>query len=145
MLDHDSARAEKPTKILVALAGAEPALGEALLAGARAKLDGFGAEVEVIRLSRVRDVPQALALAERMQEFDGYVALGVVTGRSHVERALMGLGMSGGLVGIGLVAAEGCTAEAATLEGGAAAVSVLELIGLARAWAGKSKGIGFRA
>ena len=143
-------------KILLVVAGeAAAAVNAALLAGAGAKLAAAGAEVEEIRLTRISDVPQALALAEAMQEFDGYVVLGAVIAAPHlwadVSRALTGIGMGGGLNGNGLVLAD--SAEAALVAadakgadaGGAAAASVLGLIALARGWRARTKGIGFRA
>lgn len=145
----------KPVKILLAVAGAEAAVNAALLEGAKAKLAAAGAEVEDIRLTRIGDVPQAVALAEAMQDFDGYVVLGAVIAAPHlwadVTRALTGIGMGGGLNGNGLVLAD--SAEAALVAadpkgadaGGAAAASVLGLIALARGWKDLTKGIGFRA
>ena len=146
----------KPVKILLVVAGeAAAAVNAALLAGAGAKLAAAGAEVEEIRLTRISDVPQALALAEAMQEFDGYVVLGAVIAAPHlwadVSRALTGIGMGGGLNGNGLVLAD--DAQAALLAadpmradaGGAAAASVLGLIALATGWKIRTKGIGFRA
>ncbi len=148
-------RFDRPVKILVAVAGPEQDINAALVKGALAELEAAGAEVEEISLPRVGDVPQALALAERMQDYDGYVVLGAVIDLpvlwSEVARALTGLGMSGGLNGNGLILAE---TPAAAMQlalpeggnaGGEAAASVLGLIGLAREWGGKSKGIGFRA
>jgi 6,7-dimethyl-8-ribityllumazine synthase len=153
MLD-DANQSGKPVKILIAVAGAEAAVNAALLAGAQAKLAAAGAEVEEIRLTRVGDLPQALALAESMQDFDGYVVLGAVIGATHlwsdVSRALTGLGMGGGLNGNGLVLADSAEAALALSDpkgadaGGAAAASVLGLIALAKGWKGQTKGIGFR-
>ena len=152
---NQSPNAGKPVKILLVIAGEDAAVNAALLAGAGAKLAAAGAEVEEIRLTRVLDVPQALALAETMQEFDGYVVLGAVIAAPHlwadVSRALTGIGMGGGLNGNGLVLAD--SAEAALVAadpkgadaGGAAAASVLGLIGLAKGWKARTKGIGFRA
>lgn len=147
-------RFSRPVKILVALAGAETAVNDALLQGALAELSG--AEVDQITLPRVTDLPQALALAERMRDYDGYVVLGAVIGLpavwTEVSRALTGLGMAGGLNGNGLILAD---TPAAAMQlalpeggnaGGQAAASVLDLISLSRDWSsGSTKGIGFRA
>lgn len=148
-------RFNKPVKVLVALAGMESAVNEALLKGAMAELDAAGAEVDQVNLPRVGEVPQALALAERMRDYDGYVVLGAVIGLgtlwAEVARALTGLGMAGGLNGNGLILAD---TPAAAMQlalpeggnaGGEAAASVLGLIELARGWAATPKGIGFRA
>jgi 6,7-dimethyl-8-ribityllumazine synthase len=151
----DRPRFDRPVKILVVVAGGEAEVNAALLLGAMARLDAAGAEADQIILPRVGDVPQALGLAERMQDYDGYVVLGAVIGLAgiwaEVARALNALGMGGGLNGNGLILAE-TAAEALNLAhpdagnaGGEAAAAVLGLIGLARDWAGKTKGIGFRA
>lgn len=152
---NQSPNAGKPVKILLVVAGDAAAVNAALLAGAGAKLAAAGAEVEEIQLTRILDVPQALALAETMQEFDGYVVLGAVIAAPHlwadVSRALTGIGMGGGLNGNGLVLAD--SAEAALVAadpkgadaGGAAADAVLGLIALAKGWKDRTKGIGFRA
>ena len=156
MLDdaNQGAKPGKPVKILLAVAGGEAAVNAALVAGARAKLAAAGAVVEEIALVGVADLPQALALAEAMQDFDGYVALGAVIGAPHlwsdVSRALTGLGMGGGLNGNGLVMADSAAAALAAADpagadaGGQAAASVLGLVSLARGWKARTKGIGFR-
>ena len=146
---------DKPVKVLVVQAGPETAVNAALAEGARAVLAAAGVEIEEIAVLGMADLPQALALAERMQDFDAYVALGAVIDSpsiwGEVARALSALGMSGALNGNGVVLAE--TAEEA-LEmadpkgidvGGGAARSALSLVALARGWSETTKGIGFRA
>jgi 6,7-dimethyl-8-ribityllumazine synthase len=157
MLDdaNQGAKPGKPVKILLAVAGGEAAVNAALVAGAKARLAAAAAEVEEIALARVIDLPQALALAETMQDFDGYVALGVVIGEPHlwadVSRALTGLGMGGGLNGNGIVLADSAAAALVAADplgadaGGQAAASVLALVALATGWKNRTKGIGFRA
>jgi 6,7-dimethyl-8-ribityllumazine synthase len=140
---------DKPVKLLVVVAGTDAEVNALARSGAMAALTGI--QVEEISLPRVADVPQALGLAERLQEFDGYVVLGLVLGAaegwSDVARALTGLGMGGALNGNGLIWAKD-RAEAlkvAEAAGSAAALSVLNLIALSRTWTTMTKGIGFRA
>jgi 6,7-dimethyl-8-ribityllumazine synthase len=105
-------------------------------------------------------VPTAIALAERMRKFDGYVALGcVIRGETtHYDtvcndssRALTLLGLQGALVGNGILTVETMAqAEvradpAGQNKGGGAAAAALHLIALSRAWAKPNGGLGFRA
>ncbi len=145
---------DKPVKVLMVQAGPETEVNAALARGARAVLEASGVEIEEIALPGLADLPQALALAERMQDFDAYVALGAVIASpdlwSEMAHALSALGMSGVLNGNGVLLAE-TVEEAAEMAdpsgidvGGAAARSVLNLVALARGWGARSKGIGFR-
>lgn len=148
-------RFDRRVKILIAVAGLETEVNEALLKGALAELAAAEAEVDQISLPRVAELPQALGLAERMRDYDGYVILGAVIGQpdmwSVIARELTALGVEGGLNGNGLILADTPAAALSLAHpeganaGGEAAASVLGLIALARAWAGQNKGIGFRA
>ena len=51
-------------------------LNDRLLAGARAALKGH--EVEVVTVPGALEIPAAIALADRTESFDAYVALGIV-------------------------------------------------------------------
>jgi 6,7-dimethyl-8-ribityllumazine synthase len=140
----------KAIRVLMALAGAEARVAEAGAAAARAVLEAEGVAVEVITLSQPQELPQALGLAHRLQDFDGFVALGAVIGRpglaAELARALTGLGLGGGLNGNGLVEADSVedALALAPAAGAAAARSLVDLLVLAQDWAGRSKGIGFR-
>jgi 6,7-dimethyl-8-ribityllumazine synthase len=119
-----------------------------------------GAEVELVEVPGALEVPSAIAMAERLAEFDGYVALGcVIRGETtHYDtvcndssRAISLLGLQGACIGNGILTVENrAQAEvradpAGQNKGGGAAAAALHLVALSRKWAGASKGIGFRA
>jgi 6,7-dimethyl-8-ribityllumazine synthase len=151
---------DKPVKLLIVVAPYYKDIADNLLAGAKAVAGQCGAEVEVIEVPGALEVPSAIALAERLAEYDGYVALGcVIRGETtHYDtvcndssRALSLLGLQGACIGNGILTVENrAQAEvradpAGQNKGGGAAAAALHLIALSRKWAGKSKGIGFRA
>jgi 6,7-dimethyl-8-ribityllumazine synthase len=120
----------------------------------------IGAEVELVEVPGALEVPSAIAMAERLAEFDGYVALGcVIRGETtHYDtvcndssRAISLLGLQGACIGNGILTVENrAQAEvradpAGQNKGGGAAAAALHLVALSRKWAGASKGIGFRA
>ena len=153
-------RFDKPVKLLVVVAPYYKDIADNLVAGARAVGAACGAEVEVIEVPGALEVPSAIAMAERLAEYDGYVALGcVIRGETtHYDtvcndssRALSLLGLQGACIGNGILTVENrAQAEvradpAGQNKGGGAAAAALHLVALSRRWAGKSKGIGFRA
>ena len=94
-----------------------------------------------------------------MAKYDGYVALGcVIRGETtHYDtvcndssRALSLLGLQGACIGNGILTVENRTQAEVRADpngqdkGGGAAAAALQLIALARKWAGTTKGIGFR-
>ena len=150
---------DRPVRLLIVVAPYYKDIADALVAGARAAATACGAEVELVEVPGALEVPTAIALAERMAKFDGYVALGcVIRGEtSHYDtvcndssRALSLLGLQGACIGNGILTVENreqaqVRAEVAGQnKGGGAALAALHLIALARGWAGKTKGIGFR-
>jgi 6,7-dimethyl-8-ribityllumazine synthase len=152
-------RFDKPLKLLIVVAPYYKDVADDLVAGAQAVLDEAGAAHELIEVPGALEVPQAIALAERMSNYDGYVALGcVIRGETtHYEtvcndssRALMLLGLQGACIGNGILTVE--TRDQAVVraepagqnKGGGAAAAALHLIALARRWAGPAKGIGFK-
>ena len=151
---------DKPVKLLVVVAPYYKDIADNLVAGAKAMGAACGAEVEVIEVPGALEVPSAIALAERLADYDGYVALGcVIRGETtHYDtvcndssRAISLLGLQGACIGNGILTVENrAQAEvradpAGQNKGGGAAAAALHLIALSRTWAGKSKGIGFRA
>ena len=151
---------DKPVKLLIVVAPYYKDIADNLIAGARAVAAKAGAEVEVVEVPGALEVPSAIAMAERLAEYDGYVALGcVIRGETtHYDtvcndssRAISLLGLQGACIGNGILTVENrAQAEvradpAGQNKGGGAAAAALHLIALSRKWAGKSKGIGFRA
>ena len=130
------------------------------MAGARATLDSAGAEHETVEVPGALEIPQAIATAYRMADFDGFVALGcVIRGETtHYDtvcndssRGLMLVGLQGAAVGNGILTVENRDQAAVRADptgqdkGGGAAAAALHLIALARRWGKPKGGIGFRA
>ena len=150
---------DKPVKLLIVVAPYYKDIADNLVAGARAVAAACGAEVDLIEVPGALEVPSAVAMAERLAEFDGYVALGcIIRGETtHYDtvcndssRALSLLGLQGACIGNGILTVENrAQAEvradpAGQNKGGGAAAAALHLVALSRKWAGTSKGIGFR-
>lgn len=151
---------DKPVKLLIVVAPYYRDIADNLIAGARAVAAQSGAETELVEVPGALEVPSAIALAERLADYDGYVALGcVIRGETtHYDtvcndssRAISLLGLQGACIGNGILTVENrAQAEvradpAGQNKGGGAAAAALHLIALSRRWAGKTKGIGFRA
>ncbi|GAA0294186.1 6,7-dimethyl-8-ribityllumazine synthase [Rhodovulum strictum] len=150
---------DRPVKLLIAVAPFYRDIAEMLVAGARAKLDAAGASHDLIEVPGALELPGAIALAHRLSNFDGYVALGCVIrgATSHYEtvcndssRGLMLLGLQGALIGNGILTVENHEqaverANPADMnKGGGAAAAALHLIALARRWGGETRGVGFK-
>jgi 6,7-dimethyl-8-ribityllumazine synthase len=151
---------DKPVKLLIVVAPYYKDIADNLVAGARAVGAACGAEVDLIEVPGALEVPTAIAMAERLAEYDGYVALGcVIRGETtHYDtvcndssRAISLLGLQGACIGNGIltvenrVQAEVRADPAGQNKGGGAAAAALYLVALSRKWSGTSKGIGFRA
>lgn len=142
-----------PVRILIVEGRFYDRLADALLEGAQATLEAFGAQVDVATVPGALEIPSAIALAEEVGRtatgvrYDGYVALGcVIRGETyHFEivsdqsaRALMDLGLRGLAIGNGILTVEDdnqAWARARVSEGdkgGAAARACLDLITLRR-------------
>jgi 6,7-dimethyl-8-ribityllumazine synthase len=151
---------DKPVKLLLVVAPYYKDIADNLVAGARAVGAACGAEVDLIEVPGALEIPSAIALAQRLAEYDGYVALGcVIRGETtHYDtvcndssRAISLLGLQGACIGNGILTVENRAQAEVRADpkgqnkGGGAAAAALHLIALSRRWAGKSKGIGFRA
>jgi 6,7-dimethyl-8-ribityllumazine synthase len=150
---------DKPVKLLIVVAPYYRDIADQLIAGARGVAAACGAEVDLVEVPGALEVPTAVAMAERLAKFDGYVALGcIIRGETtHYDtvcndssRALSLLGLQGACIGNGILTvenrpqAEVRADPAGQNKGGGAAAAALHLIALSRKWAGASKGIGFR-
>jgi 6,7-dimethyl-8-ribityllumazine synthase len=166
MAEHDPHSAlplpafDRPVKLLFVVAPFYRDIADQLVAGARATATACGAEVEVVEVPGALEVPTAIAMAERMARFDGYVALGcVIRGETtHYDtvcndssRATSLLGLQGACIGNGILTVENRAQAlvradpAGQDKGGGAAAAALHLIALSRRWAGPKGGLGFLA
>ena len=151
---------DKPVKLLIVVAPYYRDVADHLIAGARACATEVGAEVDLVNVPGALEIPTAIAMAERLAKYDGYVALGcIIRGETtHYDtvcndssRALSLLGLQGACIGNGILTVENkaqadVRANPAEMnKGGGAAAAALHLIALGRQWAGVSKNIGFRA
>lgn len=150
---------DKPVRLLIVVAPYYKDIADNLVQGARVTAAACGAEVDLIEVPGALEVPTAIALAERLAKYDGYVALGcVIRGETtHYDtvcndssRALALLGLQGAAIGNGILTvenrpqAEVRADPAGQNKGGGAAAAALHLIALSRKWASDTKGIGFR-
>ncbi len=90
-------------------------LNDMLVAGAKAALQAEGHKAEVLTVPGALEIPGAISLAEESEQFDGYVAIGVVIrGETyHFEivagesaRGIMALTMDGVAIGNGILTVE---------------------------------------
>ena len=150
---------DSPVRLLIVVAPYYRDIADNLIAGARACAAACGAEVELIEVPGALEVPTAIAMAERMARFDGYVALGcVIRGETtHYDtvcndssRALSLLGLQGACIGNGILTVENHAQAAVRADpagqnkGGGAAAAALHLVALARRWSAPRGGLGFR-
>lgn len=90
-------------------------LNDMLVAGAKSALNAAGHEVEVITVPGALELPGTIAMAAESQQYDGFVAVGVVIrGETyHFEivagesaRGIMALTMDGIAIGNGILTVE---------------------------------------
>ncbi|MFU8882838.1 MAG: 6,7-dimethyl-8-ribityllumazine synthase [Rhodobacterales bacterium] len=153
------AQFDKPVKILIVVAPYYKDIADNLVAGAKAEVAAAGGTWDLVEVPGALELPTAIGIAERLSNFDGYVALGcVIRGETtHYEtvcndssRAISLLGLQGLCIGNGILTVENrAQAElradpAGQNKGGGAAAAALHLVALARKWSTASKGVGFK-
>ena len=150
---------DKPVKLLIVVAPFYRDIADNLIAGAVAEIEAAGGTYEIAEVPGALEIPTAIGIAERMSNFDGYVALGcVIRGETtHYEtvcndssRGIALLGLQGLCIGNGILTVE-TRAQAEVRadpgrmnKGAGAAAAALHLIALARKWGGPRKGVGFQ-
>lgn len=149
---------DEAPKLLIVISPYYKDIADHLLAGARAEIEKAGGTHETIEVPGALEIPTAIGIAERMSNFDGYVALGcVIRGETtHYEtvcndssRALQLLGLQGLCIGNGILTVENHEQAAVRADtadqnkGGGAAAAALHLIALARKWGRAEKKVGF--
>ncbi|SMX27672.1 6,7-dimethyl-8-ribityllumazine synthase 1 [Pelagimonas phthalicica] len=150
---------DKPVKILIVVSPYYKDIADELVAGAKAEIEAAGGTWDLVEVPGALEVPTAIGIAERMSNFDGYVALGcVIRGETtHYEtvcndssRGITLLGLQGLCIGNGILTVENyeqARVRALVSEqnkGGGAAAAALHLVALARKWGGPRKGVGFQ-
>jgi 6,7-dimethyl-8-ribityllumazine synthase len=150
---------DKPVKLLIVVAPYYKDIADNLVAGAVAEAEAFGATWEKVEVPGALELPTAISIAERMSNFDGYVALGcVIRGETtHYDtvcndssRALQLMGLQGLCIGNAILTVE-TRAQAEVRadpadqnKGGGAAAAALHLVALSRKWGRQTKGVGFK-
>ena len=148
----------EPVKLLIVVAPFYRDIADMMIAGAVAEIEAAGASHELIEVPGALAIPTAIGVADRLSNFDGYVALGcVIRGETtHYEtvcndssRGLTLLGLSGCLIGNGILTVENRDQAVVRADpeqmnkGASAAAAAMHLIALARKWGNKRKGVGF--
>ncbi|WP_338550664.1 6,7-dimethyl-8-ribityllumazine synthase [Roseovarius phycicola] len=150
---------DKPVKLLIVVAPFYRDIADMLIAGAVSEIEASGGAHDLIEVPGALEVPTAIGMAERMSNYDGYVALGCVIrgATTHYEtvcndssRGITLLGLQGLCVGNGILTVENRDqaverADPARMNKGAgAAAAALHLIALERKWGAARKGVGFK-
>jgi 6,7-dimethyl-8-ribityllumazine synthase len=149
---------DQPVKLLIVVAPYYKDIADELVAGAKATVEAVGGTWDLIEVPGALEVPTAISIADKLSNFDGYVALGcVIRGETtHYDtvcndssRALQLMGLQGLCIGNGILTVENREQAVVRAEakgqnkGGGAAAAALHLIALSRKWAAPSKGVGF--
>ncbi|RYG93185.1 6,7-dimethyl-8-ribityllumazine synthase [Loktanella sp. IMCC34160] len=149
---------DKPVKLLIVVSPYYKDIADNLIAGAKAEIEAAGGTWEIAEVPGALEIPTAIGMAERMSNFDGYVALGcVIRGETtHYDtvcndssRAIQLLGLQGLAIGNGILTVENRTQAEVRADpadqnkGGGAAAAALHLIALGRKWGRADKGVGF--
>lgn len=149
---------DTPVKILIVVSPYYKDIADNMLAGATAEIEACGGTHEIVEVPGALEIPTAIGMAERMSNFDGYVALGcVIRGETtHYDtvcndssRAIQLLGLQGLAIGNGILTVENRKQAEVRADpkdqnkGGGAAAAALHLVALSRKWGGLRKGVGF--
>lgn len=149
---------DAPVRMLIVVAPYYRDIADQLVAGAKATIEAAGGTWDLVEVPGALELPTAIRIADRLANFDGYVALGcVIRGETtHYDtvcndssRALTLLGLEGCCIGNGILTVENkaqadVRADAAGQnKGGGAAAAALHLIALSRRWGGARKDMGF--
>ena len=151
---------DEAPKLLIVVAPYYKDIADQLVAGAKAEIEAAGGSWDLAEVPGALEVPTAISMADRANEFDGYVALGcVIRGETtHYDtvcndssRAIQLLGLQGLCIGNGILTVENRDQAVARAyvdqmnKGGGAAAAALHLIALGRQWRRDGKEIGFKA
>ena len=146
-------------KVLIVVAPYYQSITDNLLKGAKAEILESNCTFDIVEVPGALEIATAIGIAERLEKFDAYVALGcVIRGETtHYEtvcndssRGLTLLGLQGLCIGNGILTVENFeqARERADPElqnkGGAAAAAALHLLSLSQKWASNNTGIGFK-
>lgn len=150
---------DRPVRLLIVVAPYYKDIADDLVAGARAVAEKAGAVADLVEVPGALEIPSAIAMAARMADYDGFVALGcVIRGETtHYDtvcndssRALSLMGLDGVCIGNGILTVENRQQAVVRADpkdqdkGGGAAAAALHLVSLSRKWARRTKGIGFK-
>lgn len=150
---------DKPVKVLIVVAPYYKDIADNMVAGAKAEIEAVGGTWDIAEVPGALEVPTAIAMADRLSNFDGYVALGcVIRGETtHYDtvcndssRAIQLMGLQGLCIGNGILTVENRKQAEVRADpkdqnkGGGAAAAALHLIALSRKWGASSKGVGFK-
>ena len=148
----------EPVKVAIVIAPYYTKIAEAQLTAARGVLDRAGVAHETVEVPGSLEIVGAITLANRLSNYDGFVALGCVIrgATSHYDivvnesaRGLTMLGLQGVAIGNGIITVENIEQAEERADGarlntaGGAAVAALHLIALARRWGSPKKEVGF--
>ncbi|AJE48014.1 6,7-dimethyl-8-ribityllumazine synthase [Celeribacter indicus] len=151
---------DRPVKLLIVVAPYYKDIADELVAGAKATVEAVGGTWDLVEVPGALEVPTAISIADKMSNFDGYVALGcVIRGETtHYEtvcndssRALALMGLQGLCIGNGILTVENREQAVVRAEakgqnkGGGAAAAALHLVALSRKWANPEKNVGFHS
>jgi 6,7-dimethyl-8-ribityllumazine synthase len=149
---------DRPARVLIVVSPYYRAIADALLQGARAEIEAWGAPHETAEVPGALEIAPAIGMAARLGEFHAFVALGcVIRGETThydtvVEESAHGLtllGLQGTCIGNGILTVENEEQARVRAEpegqnkGGGAAAAALHLLQLSRRWAKPDKGVGF--